>query len=252
MAIPLAALALPALGAGLGALEGYKKGGGTGAVLGAGAGALTPAALRMAGAGLAGIPALANLVQKGAMGARAAAGLQGPVMSGANILKTGAVPLGMTLGAPGLAGALAGSASGAANTAGQLGVGAVGGAINSPGMANYGGTGLPPGLGQYGPTSPYGSLTDVYGVPGMAQRADLRMTAKAQRDVLRTLLPEVEKAIDARSQKELNRQLAAAGVRQNIETRALMQQRAQAAGLQAGQSALEAAGQGLMQQYQYS
>ena len=50
MAIPLAALALPALGAGLGALEGYKKGGGTGAVLGAGAGALTPAALRMAGA----------------------------------------------------------------------------------------------------------------------------------------------------------------------------------------------------------
>ena len=74
MAIPLAALALPALGAGLGALEGYKKGGGTGAVLGAGAGALTPAALRMAGAGLAGIPALAGLVQKGAMGARAAAG----------------------------------------------------------------------------------------------------------------------------------------------------------------------------------
>ena len=252
MAIPLAALALPALGAGLGALEGYKKGGGTGAVLGAGAGALTPAALRMAGAGLAGIPALAGLVQKGAMGARAGLGLQGPVMSGANILKTGALPLGMALNAPGIAGGLVAGGSGAANTVGQLGVGAVGGALNNPGAANYGGTGLPPGLGQYGPTSPYGSLTDVYGVPGMAQRADLRMTAKAQRDVLRTLLPEVEKAIDARSQKELNRQLAAAGARQNIETRALMQQRAQAAGLQAGQSALQAAGQGLMQQYQYS
>ena len=252
MAIPLAALALPALGAGLGALEGYKKGGGTGAVLGAGAGALTPAALRMAGAGLAGIPALAGLVQKGAMGARAAAGLQGPVMSGANLLKTGVPAVGLALNAPGIAGGLAGGASGAANTVGQLGVGAAGGALNNPGAANYGGTGLPPGLGQYGPTSPYGSLTDVYGVPGIAQRADLRMTAKAQRDVLRTLLPEVEKAIDARSQKELNRQLAAAGARQNIETRALMQQRAQVAGLQAGQSALEAAGRGLMQQYQYS
>ena len=251
MAIPLAALALPALGAGLGALEGYKKGGGTGAVLGAGAGALTPAALRMAGAGLAGIPALAGLVQKGAMGARAAAGLQGPVMSGANILKTGVPAVGLALNAPGIAGGIAGGASGAANTAGQLGVGAVGGALNNPGAANYGGTGLPPGLGQYGPTSPYGSLTDVYGVPGMAQRQDLRMTAKAQRDVLRTLLPEVERAIDARSQKELNRQLAAAGARQNIETRALMQQRAQLAGLNAGQSALEAAGTGLMQQYQY-
>ena len=252
MAIPLAALALPALGAGLGALEGYKKGGGTGAVLGAGAGALTPAALRMAGAGLAGIPALAGLVQKGAMGARAAAGLQGPVMSGANLLKTGVPAVGLALNAPGIAGGIAGGASGAANTVGQLGVGASGGALNNPGAANYGGTGLPPGLGQYGPTSPYGSLTDVYGVPGMAQRQDLRMTAKAQRDVLRTLLPEVEKAIDARSQKELSRNLAAAGVRQNIETRALMQQRAQAAGLEAGRQALEAAGQGLMQQYQYS
>ena len=186
------------------------------------------------------------------MGARAAAGLQGPVMSGANILKTGVPAVGLALNAPGIAGGIAGGASGAANTVGQLGVGAVGGALNNPGAANYGGTGLPPGLGQYGPTSPYGSLTDVYGVPGMAQRQDLRLTAKAQRDVLRTLLPEVEKAIDARSQKELNRQLAAAGARQNIETRALMQQRAQLAGLNAGQSALEAAGQGLMQQYQYS
>ena len=97
-------------------LKVIKKRGGTGAVLGAGAGALTPAALRMAGAGLAGIPALAGLVQKGAMGARAAAGLQGPVMSGANILKQGALPLGMALNAPAIAGGLVAGGSGAANT----------------------------------------------------------------------------------------------------------------------------------------
>ena len=36
MGLPLAGLALPALSAGLGAYEGYKKGGGTGALIGAG------------------------------------------------------------------------------------------------------------------------------------------------------------------------------------------------------------------------
>ena len=61
MGLPLAGLALPALSAGLGALEGYKKGGGTGALLGAGLGAALPAGLTMAGARLAGIPALASL-----------------------------------------------------------------------------------------------------------------------------------------------------------------------------------------------
>ena len=173
-------------------------------------------------------------------------------MSGANILKQGALPLGMALNAPAIVGGRVAGLSGAANHCWSIWRWCSRWALLTiPALQIMAAQALPPGLGQYGPTSPYGSLTDVYGVPGMAQRQDLRLTAKAQRDVLRTLLPEVEKAIDARSQKELNRQLAAAGARQNIETRALMQQRAQLAGLNAGQSALEAAGQGLMQQYQY-
>ena len=45
------AIALPliALSSGLGALEGYKKGGGTGALLGAGLGAALPSGLRRPG-----------------------------------------------------------------------------------------------------------------------------------------------------------------------------------------------------------
>ena len=48
----VAALPLIALSSGLGALEGYRKGGGTAALLGAGLGAALPSGLRMAGTAL--------------------------------------------------------------------------------------------------------------------------------------------------------------------------------------------------------
>ena len=254
MAIPLAALALPAISAGLGAMEGYKKGGGTGALIGAGLGAATPAGLRMAGATLAGIPALAGLAQKGMMGARGLAGLSGPVASGANIIK-GAVPaVGLALGVPQLAGgigaqALAGPVQGAATGATQAGAGLIG--YTADGKPVYGGAALPPGMGQYGPTNPYGGPLDVLGPAGMGQRLDTLKTAQTQRDVLRTLLPEIEAAAEARSKKEFERQMAAKGIRTNIDTRAAMQQRAQQAGLQAGLGALSQAGGALTSQYQY-
>ena len=250
MAIPLAALALPALGAGLGALEGYKKGGGTGALLGAGVGAATPAALRLAGTALGGIPLLAAGAQKGVTAARTAMGLAGPVASGSQIIQ-GAVPaVGLALGAPGIAGGLAGQVlARPTQGAGQLGAGALG--YNAPGVPGYGGAALPPGLGQYGPTTPYGSPLDVLGVPGMGQRLETLKTAQTQRDVLRTLLPEIERAAEARSKKELERQMAAAGIRQNIKTRAAMQQLAQEEGLKAGLGALQQAGGALTSQYQY-
>tara|TARA_B100002019_G_scaffold219158_1_gene191796 strand:+ start:1716 stop:2471 length:756 start_codon:yes stop_codon:yes gene_type:complete len=250
MAIPLAALALPALSAGLGAMEGYKKGGGTGALIGAGLGAATPAGLRMAGAGLAGIPALASLAQKGMMGARGLAGLSGPVASGANIIK-GAVPaVGLALGAPQAVGGLGAQVlSGPTKMAGQSAAGVIG--YTADGKPVYGGAALPPGMGQYGPTSPYGGPLDVLGPAGMGQRLQTLKDAQTQRDVLRTLLPEIEAAAESRSKKEFERQMAGAGIRQNIQTRAAMQQAAQTAGLQAGLGALQQAGGALTRQYQY-
>jgi hypothetical protein len=92
---------------------------------------------------------------------------------------------------------------------------------------------LPPGLGQYGPTSPYGGAGEIL-FGGM-----------------RMLNAERAKAAEFRSRQELARNLAAAGIRQNIDTRARMLQQAQLAGLSMGARASEQAGQALTQQYQY-
>ena len=256
MGLPLAAMALPALSAGLGAFEGYKKGGGTGALIGAGLGAALPAGLRMAGTGLAGIPALAGLAQKGAMGARTAMGLQGPVMAGSQIVQ-GAVPtVGMLVG-PGLvgnvAGAVSGPVKGAAGTAAQLGAGVIGyTADGAPVYGNIGGGATPPGMGKFGPTSPYGGPLDVLGPAGMGQRLESLKTAQTQRDILRTLLPEIMGVSEATKKKDFERGMAAAGIRQNIDTRARMQLAAQQAGLNAGLTGMQQAGQAAINQYQYS
>jgi hypothetical protein len=248
------AIALPliALSSGLGALEGYKKGGGTGALLGAGLGAALPAGLRMAGTALGGIPALTSAVEKGAMATRGALGLQGPIASGAQMLQSAVPVIGGLVGPSvigNVAGAVSGPVRGAASTATQAGAGVIG--YTADGKPVYGGAALPPGMGQYGPTSPYGGPLDVLGPAGMGQRLQTLKDAQTQRDVLRTLLPEIESAAEARSKKEFERQMAGAGIRQNIQTRAAMQQRAQQAGLQAGLGALQQAGGALTRQYQY-
>jgi len=255
MGLPLAGLALPALSAGLGALEGYKKGGGTGALLGAGLGAALPAGLTMAGARLAGIPALASLVQKGAMGARTAAGLQGPVMAGSRIIQ-GAVPAaGMLIGPSvigNVAGAISGPVQGAASNTAQVGAGVIGyTADGKPVYGSIGGGALPPGMGQYGPTSPYGSPLDVLGPAGMGQRLQTLKDAQTQRDVFRTLMPEVMEVRESTAKKDFERNMAAAGIRENIRTRAEMQRAAQRAGLEAGLGAMRQAGTALTNQYQY-
>ena len=254
MGLPLAAMALPALSAGLGAYEGYKKGGGTGALIGAGLGAALPAGLRMAGTSLAGIPALASLAQKGAMGARTALGLQGPVMSGANIVGRTVPALGMVAG-PSLignvAGAVSGPVRGAAGTAAQTGAGLIGyTAQGQPVYSNIGGAAVPP-VGMYGGMSPYGSPLDVLGPAGMGQRLQTIKDAETMRDAMRLLNPEILAASEARSKKEFERNMAAAGIRQNIATRADMIKAAQQAGLRAGLTAAEQSGRALTQQYQY-
>jgi hypothetical protein len=68
---------------------------------------------------------------------------------------------------------------------------------------------------------------------------------------MRTLLPEIFQASEARSKAELQRQLAAAGVRQNIITAANMLERSQQAAQQMGLNAASQAGSALTSQYQY-
>jgi hypothetical protein len=251
---------LPVAGALLGGVEGYKRSGGDlgAAALGSGIGALGGGGLRMAGSALAGQALVANpmykvLAERAAKGTLSAgdAQLLGALTKGAVPLATGVGALGLPL-AGNLAGNIASGVKGGAGNAAQLGAGVIGyTADGAPVYNKIGGAALPPGMGQYGPTNPYGSPLDVYGIPGMGQRAETLKTAQTQRDVLRTLLPEIEAAAEARSKKEFERQMAAKGIRTNIDTRAAMQQRAQQAGLQAGLGALSQAGGALTSQYQY-
>lgn len=171
----------------------------------------------------------------------------------------GLTGLGLGGGALALGGAMnpasSGVVQGAQQTlggAGQVAAGVIGyTADGKPVYGNIGGGALPPGMGQYGPTSPYGSPLDVLGPAGMGQRLQTLKDAQTQRDVFRTLMPEVMGVREATAKKDFERNMAAAGIRQNIRTRAEMQRAAQDAGLRAGLGALQQAGTALTNQYQY-
>ena len=142
-------------------------------------------------------------------------------------------------------------ASQALGGAAQTGAGLIGyTAQGQPVYSNIGGAAVPP-VGMYGGMSPYGSPLDVLGPAGMGQRLQTIKDAETMRDAMRLLNPEILAASEARSKKEFERNMAAAGIRQNIATRAAMQQRAQQAGLQSGLTAAQQAGAALTNQYQY-
>jgi hypothetical protein len=120
-----------------------------------------------------------------------------------------------------------------------------------PGEVDYSGEALPPAMGQYGPTSPYGGAGEILFGGGLDQRLQYLKDVEAARDAMRLLNPEISKAAEFRSKQELARQMAAAGIRQNIATRAQMLQNAQLAGLGMGATAAQQAGGALTAQYQY-
>ena len=196
-----------------------------------------------------------GLVQRGvAQGPRIAQAIGQPQLAGA--VQKGlsyALPAGVVALAPTAANIMAPGANQvqkAVGGAAQVGAGTLGYG-GTPGQPGYGGAALPPGMGMYGPTSPLGSPLDVLYGSGLGQRLQTRKDAETQRDVFRTIMPEVEALREATAKKDFERGMAAAGIRQNIRTRAEMQQRAQQAGLQAGLTAMQQAGQNLGRVYQY-
>lgn len=255
MVLPLAALA-PIGGAVLGGYEGYRRSGGDlgAAALAAGLGAAAPGALRMAGTALGATPmgaaALARgsqLLAKGAQFAKLPA--PGPLTAAG----LGAAAAGVgSLVAPQLAGGIAAAAAPAARTGAQTGAGAVG--YQGPGAVNYeaaAGGAIPQNIGTFGAGGTLSDPLQVLGPVGMAQRLETLKTAEAQRDALRLMMPEIAKASEFRSRQEMQRQLAAAGVRQNILTAANMLERSQQAAQQMGVNAASQAGAALTSQYQY-
>lgn len=281
MVAPLAAGAaalkyLPVIGAGLGFTKGLTEPGGDlgqaalqsgiGALtFGLGAGPISAGATRLAGQALApftgttlgaaqaarNLPLIGALLPKG--GGLAQAEALGRNVTrlarGATALAGPAAALAVPMAAQGVVDQVGRSLGRGARGGLQTGAGIIG--YTGAGEPVYGGQAVPGGMGSYGPTPPTGDPLSVLGPEGMGRRLEQLKSAEAQRDAMRLLLPEVYKASEARSKSEFERQMAAAGIRQNIATRAAMLQAAQAAGLGMGQTAAAQAGGALTSQYQY-
>jgi len=242
---------LPLISAGLGGYEAYRRSGGNlgATLLGAGAGALVPKGLRMAGTALAGTPV-------GAAGLSALnqvlgkAGVEATAKGIGNLAALGGTTL---LNVPGLAGQVAAGLAPAAKTTANLGAGLIGGG-GTVAPPNYGGAALPPGLGGSGPIDPYGTPFDIYSPTGTAagRRAEYDQIINQQLNAMRTLYPELYRVSEASKKNELQRQMAAAGIRQNITTQANMLERSQQAAQQMGLNIAQQMGNAITSQYQYS
>jgi len=250
---------LPRIMGGFSALEGLRTGGIPGAILGGGTGYLTGMGLKAPLGGLtkAGMRAAPGLATQ-AVGAVAPDMVDLPGLGGTatKVAKIGIPLAAAAIAAPALSRLAGGVGGGVSNLLGaplggaaQTAAGLLG--YRPDGSPIYGGANLPAGMGQYGPTDPYGSPLDVLGSSGMGRRLETVKSAEAQRDAMRTLLPEVYKAAEATKKSDFERQAAMKGIAQNIATRAAMLQNAQAAGLQMGGTAAQQAGQALTQLYQY-
>jgi hypothetical protein len=237
---------LPLLGAATGGYTAYQKSGGNlgATALGAGLGALAPEAFRMAGTALAGSPV-------GAAGLSALNQALGKVGVEATAKGIGNIAaLGGTTLLGGLPGSLAASAAPVASR-GAGGAANLAVSASQPGQVTYD-------AGAAVPTTPYRqtpydslAVADPSGQIGAARLNELLMQ-DVQLAGIRKLMPELFKSAEARSKTEFQRQMAAAGIRQNIATAANMLERSQQAAQQMGQTAAQQMGNALTSQYQYS
>jgi hypothetical protein len=260
---------LPLIGAGLGGYTAYQKSGGNlgATLLGAGAGALVPGGLRMAGTALAGTPVGAAGLAALTKGISQLGGKLGATQIGKEAIKRGLIPQGpLNLGPAGVGALTAGAGTlllGAPNFAGNVAAGLVpaasrgaGGAANlavsasQPGQVTYDAGGAVPQTPYR--TTPYDSLAvaDPSDAIGGTRLNELLMQ-DVQLAGIRKLMPELFNAAEARSKTEFQRQMAAAGIRQNIVTAANMLERSQQSAQQMGLNAAQQMGSALTSQYQY-
>ena len=226
-----------------GDILGAVGGGLTGAATGYGIGGLTK--------GL--IPRAGNLVG-GVMGpTTSVAGAVLPQLAGAAVPVVGGLALGnINRGVQNLASQAVGGVTGAVGQTGQNAIGLLGYHAVT-GEPLYG-TAVPPSTGQYGGVPPVGgSALDVLqaGGPAGAQRLTTLKNAQTMADALNAYLPTVRKFSEQAKKDDFERNMASAGIKQNIATNAAMLQAAQAAGLGMGLTGAQQAGQALTQQYAY-
>ena len=250
---------LPWITGGIGALSqtdrglgGMLQGGALGAATGFGlggplSGVMRPAAIRMAGLG-------------------SKLGLSGPALGAVAGATRAAIPIGAGIGL----GALSGGGSGpATEVAGQTarGVGNVGAGATAAGgnwvLQNTitgeqvpldAQSALPGGMGQFGYTDPYGGFFNQVNPLGPAQgrRTGKILDADITAKEINILAPTIRKWAEQAKKDEMVRQLAAAGVRQNIATNARLNELSAAASQQAATTGLAQTGSALTQQYNYA
>ena len=244
----------------IGAAPSLMQGDLGGALLGGGLGAASTIGLggALGKLGTAGAGATAQAIGRTGWGAQQGLGLAGNLAKqqlGANIASA-AIPL---AGAGAIGGIsnrlLRGPVQGGANRAMGAGSGIIGynAVTGEPIMAA--GQAVPGGLGQFGGTNMYGSSPyDVIDPAGAmaANRLMQRKQAQVIADNINTIAPTQLKWTEETKRRDLERQLAAAGIRQNIITQATMLQNAQQAGLNQGTNALQQVGGALTNNYSYS
>ena len=249
---------LPYITGTLGGIQGFRQGGIGGAITGGGMGAvgglglggplrgLTAKGIRMAGS-----PGMV----KGAQGlvgrvAPNLADVPAGLIKG-NLQKIAAIgiPLAGVAGTAQLAGVGLGGGGNLGRSALSLGgYGTVGG----EGMG-AGGTPLPPGMGPYGNVSPLGDPLSVLSPLGLDAGRRLRSIKDAEtlRDAQNILLPTIRKYAEQAKRDEFARDMAGAGIKQNILTNAALTENMQRAGLNMGLTAAQQAGQALTARYNY-
>ena len=126
------------------------------------------------------------------------------------------------------------------------------GLTGGEGMA-AGGTPLPPGMGPYGNVSPLGDPLSVLSPLGLDAGRRLRSVKDAEtlRDATNILLPTVRKFSEQAKRDDFARDMASAGIKQNILTNAALTENMQRAGLNMGLTAAQQAGQALTARYNY-
>ena len=251
---------LPFITGTLGAVQGYRQGGIGGGLTGGALGAvggigfggplrgLTAKGIRMAGGmgaqNLIGTAAgqLGGLgTQKAVMGALTPAALKKAAAIG--------IPLAGIAGTAKLAGVTGGPAQGLGAAGLSLGgYGLTGG----EGMG-AGGTPLPPGMGPYGNVAPLGDPLSVLSPLGLDAGRRLRSVKDAEtlRDATNILLPTVRKFSEQAKRDDFARDMASAGIKQNILTNAALTENMQRAGLNMGMNAANQAGAALTARYNY-
>ena len=236
-----------------GAAPGLMRGDLGSAITGGALGGLSTVGLggAVGGLGTKAAGAAASQIGKTGIGAVKGMGLAGNLK--AQELAAAAVKAGVPVAAGLGIGRLAGGGLGGGSNVARGGAGLLGyGSVRGENMA-AGGVPLPPGMGQYGGTSPIGDPLNVLSPLGLDAGRRLRTVkdAEALRDAQNILLPTVRKYAEQAKRDEFARNMAAAGIKTNIALNAELTKAMQQAGLQMGATAAEQAGAAITRPYQY-